>query len=313
MKNKPLVSILMNCFNGEKYLKEAINSIVNQSYQNWELIFWDNQSKDNSAKIFLEYEDPRLSYYISSSHTPLGTARNEALKKAKGDWVGIIDTDDIWEKNKLEKQINALNESNYDNLTIGLIYSRVAAMNEKSEILNEICHIDFKKKLMPQGRILEDLLLKGNFIISPSILLNYNFLNSIGGFPKNLRHAPDYYTSCGISNLSNVICVEEILSRYRIHKENLTNKQKVISFEEQIRIFNEWSKVTKISTRQKKKRLIELYTYLGLMIIKYEFNLVKGIYKIFKNGSFLFCVKICSFELIKKIRLKKLRFNSNEF
>ena len=304
MKTRPLVSILMNCFNGEKYLKEAINSIINQSYQNWELIFWDNQSNDNSAKIFLDYKDPRLSYYISSSHTPLGAARNEALKKAKGDWLGIIDTDDIWEKNKLEKQINALNESNYDNETIGLIYSRVAGINEKSEILNEVCHIDFKKKLMPQGRILEDLLLIGNFIISPSILLNCKFLNSIGGFPKNFLHAPDYYTSCGISNLSNVICVEEILSRYRIHNENLTNKQKVISFEEQIQIFNEWCKVTKLTTKKKRKRLIELYTYLGLMIIKYEFNFIKGIFKIFKNGSMLYCIKLCSRELFKKIRFK---------
>ena len=304
MNPKPFISILMNCFNGEKFLKEAIDSIINQSYKNWELIFWDNRSKDNSADIFLSYNDSRLKYFISSSHTPLGVARNEAFKKVKGDWLGIIDTDDIWEKNKLEKQINALNDSKYDPNTIGLIYSRVVGINDKSEILNEVCHDSFKKNLMPQGRILEDLLLKGNFIMSPSILLKCKFLNSIGGFPKNLQHAPDYYTSCGISNIANVICVEQILSRYRIHNDNLTNKQKIISFKEQIQIFNLWSKYTNFSKKNKKKRLIELNTYLGLMKIKYEFKFLEGLIKIIKNGSLIYCIKICSLELFKKISSK---------
>ena len=53
-------SVMMNCFNGEKYLEEAIESVLNQTYQNWELIFWDNQSSDNSAKIFKTFKDKRL-------------------------------------------------------------------------------------------------------------------------------------------------------------------------------------------------------------------------------------------------------------
>ena len=60
MTEQPLVSVIMNCFNGEKYLREAIDSVLAQTYQNWELIFWDNQSTDSSAEIVKSYDDPRI-------------------------------------------------------------------------------------------------------------------------------------------------------------------------------------------------------------------------------------------------------------
>ena len=77
---EPLVSILMNCFNGEKYLNEALESIMAQTYQNWELIFWDNQSTDQSANIFKSYKDPRLKYFLSPEHTDLGGGRAKAFQ-----------------------------------------------------------------------------------------------------------------------------------------------------------------------------------------------------------------------------------------
>ena len=63
MNNQPLVSIIMNCYNGEKYLDDSLKSIVNQTYQNWELIFWDNISFDNSKKIFEKFKDKRFKYF----------------------------------------------------------------------------------------------------------------------------------------------------------------------------------------------------------------------------------------------------------
>ena len=62
---EPLVSIIMNCHNGEKYLKKSVSSIINQSYRNWELIFWDNKSSDNSAKILKNFKDKRIKYFYS--------------------------------------------------------------------------------------------------------------------------------------------------------------------------------------------------------------------------------------------------------
>ena len=82
-KKTPLVSIIINCYNGEKYLAEAINSIYAQTYKNWEIIFWDNASIDKSATIAKSY-DKKLKYYHSKSTTTLSYARLQAVKKTKG-------------------------------------------------------------------------------------------------------------------------------------------------------------------------------------------------------------------------------------
>ena len=113
MNKKPLVSILMNCFNGEKYLHQALESVLNQTYSNWELIFWDNQSSDNSAEIFNKYKDKRMTYYLADEFTDLGGARSEACKYIKGDYLAILDCDDIWFPKKLEVQLDYLKNPEY--------------------------------------------------------------------------------------------------------------------------------------------------------------------------------------------------------
>ena len=83
--SKSLVSIIMNCYNGSKYLDEALQSIINQTYKNWELIFWDNLSNDNSKEIFKKYNDKRFKYFLADKHTVLYEARNLAIKKTN--WI----------------------------------------------------------------------------------------------------------------------------------------------------------------------------------------------------------------------------------
>ena len=85
--NQPLVSIIMNCYNGESFLHESIKSVLSQTYENWELIFWDNRSNDKSAEIFKSYNDKRFKYYYTSKHTLLSEARNEAIKRASGEFI----------------------------------------------------------------------------------------------------------------------------------------------------------------------------------------------------------------------------------
>ena len=116
---KPLVSIIMNCYNGEKYLKESIKSIINQTYKNWELIFWDNCSTDNSKKITKKFKDNRIYYYKSKQFVNLYEARNLALKKCKGKYISFLDTDDKWKPNKLYKQISFFKK----NKNIKMLYS----------------------------------------------------------------------------------------------------------------------------------------------------------------------------------------------
>ena len=146
---KPLVSIIVNCYNGEKYLQDAINSIYAQSYQNWEIIFWDNNSNDNSAEIAISF-DKKLRYYKSQSTTPLGKARTQAVSKAKGEYLAFLDCDDLWHTKKIEKQIYEILNRN----DVGLIYCktniisyRLKAYPKYSFLINEFFEKNGKTKI----------------------------------------------------------------------------------------------------------------------------------------------------------------------
>ena len=83
-----------------------MESVINQSYQNWELIFWDNQSEDNSYEIFKDFKEKSLNILEQKKHTSLHKARNLALRECSGDIIGFLDTDDYWSKSKLKDQID---------------------------------------------------------------------------------------------------------------------------------------------------------------------------------------------------------------
>ncbi len=103
----PKISVLMNCYNGEKYLIEAIDSVFTQTYTDWEIVFIDNSSTDNSAEIAKSY-GKKIKYYKTEHNIPLGAARNFGLKFCTGEYISFLDTDDIWLPNMLEEQINAI-------------------------------------------------------------------------------------------------------------------------------------------------------------------------------------------------------------
>ena len=108
MTEKPLVSIIINCYNGETFLREAIDSVIAQTYENWELVFWDNQSTDSTREIVESYNNPKIKYFYAPDHTPLGEARNLAVEKANGEYINFLDADDVWSPNKLEEQVKLL-------------------------------------------------------------------------------------------------------------------------------------------------------------------------------------------------------------
>ena len=123
--SSPLVSIIMNCYNGEKYLKEAIDSVIAQTYNNWEIILCDNQSKDSSAEISKSYDDDRLRYFLAPEHTRLGQARDEAISYVQGMYIAFLDVDDLWVDSKLKSQVETLEAENYS-----LLYSNAEVIFE---------------------------------------------------------------------------------------------------------------------------------------------------------------------------------------
>lgn len=128
--NSPKVSVVMNCFNCEKYLREAIDSVYAQTYLEWEIVFWDNASTDKSAKIARSY-DERLRYFRGNETVPLGNARNMAIEQARGKYIAFLDCDDFWLPMKLEKQVPIL-----ENLEeIDFVYSNYFRIIDNRQIL----------------------------------------------------------------------------------------------------------------------------------------------------------------------------------
>ena len=103
-KKSPLISVIMNCHNGEKYLKESLKSVKYQTFKNWELIFYDNNSSDNSKIEFKKFNEKDLNIFSSKKFLALYDARNKAIEKSKGKYLAFLDVD-IWTKDKLQKQV----------------------------------------------------------------------------------------------------------------------------------------------------------------------------------------------------------------
>ena len=126
-KNTPLVSIVINIFNGERYIEEALKTVFKQTYKNWEVIFWDNKSTDQSKKILKNFSDNRIHYFEAEKFTKLYEARNLAIKKAKGQYIAFLDVDDWWLPEKLEKQIILFQKDK----TLKMVYSNFYVVDDK--------------------------------------------------------------------------------------------------------------------------------------------------------------------------------------
>lgn len=150
----PKVSVIMNCLNSDKYLSLAIDSVYAQVYKDWEIVFWDNCSTDNSSKIAKSY-DEKLKYFRGEKTVPLGEARNQALKQAKGEYIAFLDCDDLWLPQKLKGQIPILE----NNSKTGVVFSNSITFNGQGW-----SRLIYGKKYPPTGKVFKELL--GNYFLS---------------------------------------------------------------------------------------------------------------------------------------------------
>jgi len=218
MGSKPLVSILMNCFNGERYLREAIDSIISQSYSNWELIFWDNQSTDNSKAIFNEYQDSRLKYYLAPEHTDLGGGRARAFQYLTGDFIAILDTDDVWLSHKLESQLKLFADPE-----VGIVISDTLFFNESDE------RPLYGNLYPPEGYVFKELLVE-YFVSLETLMLRKTFVERLSiGFDPDFSFVADFDLVLRTARISKLAICREVLAKWRVH-ETSDSWQSSISF-----------------------------------------------------------------------------------
>lgn len=133
--NEPLVSIITPVYNAERFLSETIKSVKNQTYENWELLLVDDCSKDNSVSIIKEFQknDHRIKYIKLEKNSGASVTRNTGIKNAKGRFIAFVDSDDIWESNKLEIQIKYMLDKK-----LGFTFTSYRYMKENGTKTNKI-------------------------------------------------------------------------------------------------------------------------------------------------------------------------------
>jgi len=209
---QPLVSIIMNCYNGEKYLKQAIDSIYVQTYTNWEIIFWDNVSTDNSADIAKTY-DKRLKYFRGKEYVPLGAARKKAIEKSSGKWIGFLDTDDLWYPNKLERQIKVVENSEY-----ALCYAGIRAIyeNGKDHVTTVPQH--------DQGMLFGQLLVNWDIDMVTPIVRRSALLKHKINFDPKIYGSEEINLFLRLAAKEPIVAIKEVLGVSRHVKGSITSR-----------------------------------------------------------------------------------------
>ncbi len=216
MRNNPIVSVIMNCYNCSEFLREAIDSVYSQTFTNWDIVFWDNASTDSSSKIALSY-DSKVKYYRADQTTNLGQARTLAVEKATGKYLAFLDCDDLWLKDKLALQMDIFNEEKSD---IGIVYGRVSRFldNDKNKILPGFFS---KSSKLPEGVIFNEIV-KGDFIPFVSAVVPRSIYEECGGFPVHYKNATDYSLFLRILYHYPARAVQDVCCMYRVHHNNLS-------------------------------------------------------------------------------------------
>lgn len=207
---RPLVSVVMPSYNSEKYISEAIQSVIAQTYENWELLIIDDGSTDSTANIVKQFSDvdSRITLYSNSKNIGVALTRNKGMDLAKGSWIALLDSDDVWHKDKLEKQLELAQHGD-------ILYCSYALMDEDGRYLSDF--------LVPEMTSY-DAMLRESVLSCSTVLLRRQILDGH-------RFSAAYYHEDYVFWLEllkagyKAVASRDILVEYRIVKGSRSNNK----------------------------------------------------------------------------------------
>lgn len=211
----PKVSVIINCLNGEKYLRQAIESVYAQTYTNWEIVLLDNASTDRTAEIAKSF-DQKLRYFRNEPTVPLGQARNLALLQAQGGLIAFLDSDDVWLSDKLEKQIPLFENAPL----VGLVFSdTILQYQEEGRSTTYFAEHHY---FPPKGKIFPALLSHYSIPMLTTVIRK-EVLDSLDQwFDGSYKVCDDFDFFLRVTYLWNCDYVNEPLASCLIHNEAAT-------------------------------------------------------------------------------------------
>ena len=204
LKNKNNIDIILPNYNSSKFLKQTLNSIIMQTYKNWKLIIIDDCSDDKTKNILKKYlKDKRIKIFWLKKNNGAGFCRNYGIKKSKSPYVAFIDSDDVWKKNKLEKQIIFMKKNNFS-----FSYTNYETFGEKKKIIIPPLRFDYKSFINNTS------IGTSTMMVKRKELRNIKFTNS--------KICEDYYFKCKLlKRVKFAFCLNEFLTRYRIRHNSM--------------------------------------------------------------------------------------------
>lgn len=215
---QPLVSISIPVYNAEKTIAETIQSIINQTYNNLEIIIVDNASTDNTLQVIKKFKDPRIKIYKNNKN--IGAEKNfsKCVKLAKGRYIAIFHADDVYTKNMIKKQVEVFQ----NNPNIAAVFTRANKINSSGEIIGESripSHLK-NKKCYHFYEIFTSILENGNFLVTPSVMVKSEIYKKMIPFnEKKFDTSADLDMWLRILEKHPIAIIDEKLMSYRISYE----------------------------------------------------------------------------------------------
>jgi glycosyltransferase involved in cell wall biosynthesis len=206
----PKISVIMPAYNAEKYIKEAIDSILTQTYVDYELIVLNDCSKDRTEEIILSYTDERIVYLKNPQNMGVAATLNRGLAAARGEYIARMDADDISLPQRFEKQVAFL-DANTD----------VAVLGTNSETFDENGPLYTGWSATNAAQMKVDLLFSCG-VAHPSVMMRREVIQSLDGYDLEFEGMEDYDLWCRVAENHGVTTLADILFRYRVHSGQVT-------------------------------------------------------------------------------------------
>jgi glycosyltransferase involved in cell wall biosynthesis len=293
----PLISVIMNVRNGASFLRPALDSVLAQTFADWELIIWDDCSTDGSASIVAEYRDRRIRYFLAPEETPLGKARENAIHQATGEWLAFLDQDDVWLRRKLEKQM-ALADRN-----VGLIYGRTLLFYPDGSRRDYDYAHEFTD--LPEGNIFDQLFQDACFIAMSSAVIRRSAVEEAGGIPSAVQIVPDYCLYIAVANKYQTRAVQEVVCRYRMHTGNMSRTNRLRLRAEPLWLLDRWA--DHLDPKLLKYRRMTYSSVLALEEMRSRKSFVAGLRRLLTHGSLLWLLQRPFVHVFRAVRRKLWR------